>query len=85
MTHDTLVAENRSSSPETIMTYNESTLDRTLRILAGVARLYLTFDGRIGALGWLGFVPLITGIVGYCPLYSLFGWSTCKRDTHAAA
>jgi hypothetical protein len=55
---------------------NESTLDRTVRVVLGLALLYLAFSGR-AAWGYIGIVPLITGALGSCPLYSLFGISTC--------
>jgi hypothetical protein len=48
-----------------------------LRVAAGVALIGLALTGTIGAWGWLGVVPLVTGALGSCPLYSLFGVSTC--------
>ena len=57
---------------------NEGTLDRALRILVGVVLVSLVFVGPQSAWGWVGLVPLLTGLVGYCPAYSLFGWNTCK-------
>ncbi len=59
------------------MTRNEGTLDRALRIILGVALLSLVFIGPQTAWGWVGLVPLITGLVGMCPLYRLFGINTC--------
>ncbi len=56
---------------------NEGALDRTLRVLVGLTALSLVFVGPKTALGWIGLVPLVTGLVGSCPLYTLFGWSTC--------
>ena len=64
------------------MPHNESTIDRTLRILLGVGLLSLVYAGPRTAWGWLGLVPLITGVVGFCPLYAALGWSTCKRPEH---
>lgn len=55
---------------------NEGTLDRTVRVLLGLGLLYLAFSGR-AVWGYLGIVPLLTGALGTCPLYSLFGFSTC--------
>lgn len=61
---------------------NEASWDRALRIVLGVAMLVLGWFGIVTG-GWglalkiLGFLPLITGIVGWCPAYSLFGVSTC--------
>jgi hypothetical protein len=60
------------------MTRNEGTLDRTLRILAGLVLLALVFVGPQTPLGWIGLVPLVTGIVGMCPVYSIFGIRTCS-------
>ena len=59
------------------MTSNEGTIDRTLRIFVGVLLLGLAVSGTT-ALGWIGVVPLLTGLMGYCPLYSVLGISTCK-------
>jgi hypothetical protein len=60
------------------MTRNEGTIDRTLRILVGLALLSLVFVGPQTALGWIGLVPLLTGIIGICPVYSIFGIRTCS-------
>ena len=57
---------------------NEGNLDRALRIIAGGVLLSLVFIGPQTPWGWIGLVPLLTGIVGNCPVYSLFGWNTCK-------
>ena len=57
---------------------NEGTLDRALRVIAGAALLSLVFVGPQTNWGWIGVVPLVTGIIGNCPVYSLFGISTCS-------
>ncbi|OYW15011.1 MAG: hypothetical protein B7Y82_09540 [Sphingomonadales bacterium 32-65-25] len=54
---------------------NEGTIDRVLRVGLGVA---LIFVGPQTPWGWLGLVPLFTGLVGFCPLYRLVGVNTCK-------
>ena len=59
------------------MTRNEGTLDRALRVIAGLALIALTLTGTIGVWGWIGVVPLVTGAVGMCPLYSVLGIRTC--------
>ena len=59
------------------MTRNEGTLDRALRIIAGLVLLSLVFIGPQTPWGWIGIVPLLTGLVGYCPAYSIFGINTC--------
>jgi hypothetical protein len=60
------------------MSNNESGLDRTLRVVIGVVLLSLVFFGPHTAWGWIGLVPLATGIVGFCPLYRLIGVDTCR-------
>lgn len=56
---------------------NEGTLDRALRVTLGVALLAIVFVGPKTPFGFVGLVPLITGLVGMCPIYSLIGVSTC--------
>lgn len=60
-----------------MFTTNEGWLDRVLRICAGVALIALTLGGTIGSWGWIGVVPLVTGLVGTCPLYTVLGIRTC--------
>lgn len=60
---------------------NESTTDRALRVVVGAGLIALVFVGPQTALGWIGVVPLVTGLVGSCPLYRIFGISTCKVQT----
>lgn len=59
------------------MQINEGTVDRTVRIIAGIALIGLAYTGTVGAWGYVGVVPLLTGAVGMCPLYSLLGINTC--------
>lgn len=59
------------------MNANVGSLDRVLRLGAGVVLLLLTLTGSIGAWGWLGLLPLLSGALGFCPAYRLFGFSTC--------
>ena len=56
---------------------NEGTIDRVLRVIFGAAVLSLVFVGPQTAWGWIGLIPLITGLVGTCPLYSVLGINTC--------
>lgn len=56
---------------------NVGGFDRALRVCAGLALLGLAASGGVGAWGWIGIVPLATGALGTCPLYSLLGFSTC--------
>jgi hypothetical protein len=65
------------------MSINEGTIDRLLRVALGLALLALTVWGPRTAWGYLGLLPLLTGLVGYCPTYSIFGWSTNKRNRTA--
>lgn len=51
-------------------------LDRALRIVVGLLLIALAAKGTVGLWGYLGVVPLLTGVVGNCPLYALFGFST---------
>lgn len=60
------------------MKINEGGVDRILRIIAGLALIGLTLAGQIGVWGWIGVVPLATGLIGWCPAYTIFGISTCK-------
>ena len=57
---------------------NEGTVDRALRVVVGLAVLSLVFVGPATAWGWVGLVPLLTGLVGFCPLYSILGINTCS-------
>ncbi|MBJ6371186.1 YgaP family membrane protein [Sedimentitalea arenosa] len=59
------------------MTRNEGTLDRALRVILGLVLLSLVFVGPKTAWGLIGIVPLLTGAIGYCPLYQLLGMNTC--------
>ena len=58
---------------------NEGKLDRALRIVFGAVLISLVFIGPQSAWGWLGLIPVATGLTGYCPPYALFGISTCKK------
>lgn len=61
------------------MTRNEGSIDRILRIIVGIVLIALVFVGPRTPWGWIGIVPLLTGLVGMCPLYSLLGINTCPR------
>ena len=60
------------------MDQNEATIDRVIRIVLGLVLLSLTVIGPQTWFGFIGFVPLLTGLVGFCPLYSLIGVRTCS-------
>lgn len=60
------------------MNCNEGTLDRSLRVVVGLALVALAFTKTLGPWAYIGVVPLLTGLVGFCPLYKVFGWNTCR-------
>jgi Inner membrane protein YgaP-like, transmembrane domain len=57
---------------------NVGGIDRVVRIGAGLTLVALAATGVVGLWGWLGLVPLATGLSGWCPAYLPFGLSTCK-------
>jgi hypothetical protein len=59
---------------------NEGLTDRLLRIIVGLFVLALAFVGPQTPWGLLGAVPLVTGLVGFCPLYRLVGINTCRAS-----
>lgn len=60
------------------MKKNIGSLERIIRIIVGVAIISLAFVGPRSPWAYLGIIPLVTGLVGWCPPYALFGISTCK-------
>jgi len=58
------------------MSRNEGTIDRVVRIILGLALLSLVFVGPHTWIGLIGVVPLVTGLVGFCPLYRMLGLRT---------
>ena len=68
---------------ETILPKNEHTVDRVLRVGLGVALIALVFVGPRTPWGWLGLIPLVTGAVGSCPLYTIAGFSTRSTKSQA--
>ena len=61
------------------MKQNVHKIERVVRVIAGLAIISLVFIGPQSAWGWLGVIPLATGITGWCPTYALLGISTCKK------
>ena len=59
------------------MPRNEGNIDRAMRIILGLVLIALAITGQT-AWGWIGIVPLVTGLIGMCPLYSILGINTCK-------
>lgn len=62
-----------------MFTVNVGSLDRLLRIVVGIVLIALVFVGPKTPWGWVGLVPLLTGLFSTCPLYSLIGVNTCPR------
>ena len=60
------------------MTKNVGTVDRSVRIIVGLGVLSLAFIGPHTPWGYLGLVPLATGLIGWCPAYLPLGIKTCK-------
>lgn len=60
------------------MQANVGGIDKVLRIIGGVVLIALAATGTVGVWGWIGVVPLLTGLLNFCPLYSLLGIKTCK-------
>lgn len=56
---------------------NVGTLDRIIRIVIGLAFIILAYTGVIGSWGYIGIIPLATGILRWCPLYTILGVQTC--------
>ncbi len=65
----------------TLLPRNEHVVDRALRVLLGLGLLSLTVVGPQSWLGLVGLVPLVTGLVGSCPIYTVLGLRTCKDDS----
>jgi cadmium resistance protein CadD (predicted permease) len=60
------------------MKKNIASIERIIRIVAGIGILSLAFIGPETKWGYLGLIPLVTGLIGWCPAYHLLGISTCK-------
>jgi hypothetical protein len=61
------------------MEKNVGSIDKALRIVAGIVLLALVFVGPQTPWGWIGVVPLLTALIGWCPAYKLLGLSTCAK------
>jgi hypothetical protein len=61
------------------MKSNVGGIDRILRIVVGAVLVVLAVTGQVGAWGWIGLLPLATGLIGWCPPYGLLGINTCKN------
>lgn len=65
------------------MNANVGGVDRIVRIAAGLVLIGLTLAGQIGVWGWIGVMPLLTGVFRFCPAYTLFGVKTCQMHKQA--
>jgi hypothetical protein len=64
---------------------NEGTIDRALRVVVGAIILSLAFVGPQTPWGYIGLVPILTGVIGFCPAYKLLGIDTRGVDAKKAA
>lgn len=64
------------------MKKNVGGIDRILRITTGVALIALAATETVGPWGYIGVLPLLTGSLGWCPPYSIFGINTCSMKKH---
>ena len=60
------------------MKQNVGSIDRTIRIIVGLGLISLVFIGPQTVWGWIGVVPLVTALIGWCPPYALLGINTCS-------
>lgn len=61
------------------MKKNVGSIERVIRIIAGITILSFAFVGPQSPWAYLGIIPLATGLMGWCPPYALLGLSTCKN------
>lgn len=62
------------------MKSNVGGIDKLARIAVGAVLILLALTGTIGVWGWIGVLPLATGLFNFCPAYKLMGVNTCKRN-----
>jgi hypothetical protein len=60
-----------------VMKMNAGGFDRGLRVIVGLVLIALAATGTVGWWGYIGVVPLLTGVFGFCPAYTLLGMNTC--------
>jgi hypothetical protein len=65
---------------EQIMKANVGGIDRILRIVVGLVLIALAASGTVGVWGWIGVVPVLTGLFKFCPAYTLLGMNTCPMQ-----
>jgi hypothetical protein len=59
------------------MKTNVGGIDKILRIAVGIALIAMAYMNVVGVWGYIGVVPLLTGLIGWCPVYPMFGISSC--------
>jgi hypothetical protein len=69
---------------EKLFPRNEATIERVMRVIVGLGILSLTVVGPKSMWALIGIVPVLTGLIGSCPLYTLFGFSTCPSGGKAS-
>lgn len=62
------------------MKVNVGNMDRALRIIVGIILITLAATGIFAPWGWIGVIPLVTGLIKSCPLYSILGMNTCPME-----
>ena len=60
------------------MQTNVGTIDRAARVIVGLGLVAAAYADALGPWAWIGIVPLVTGVVGSCPLYAALGIDTCR-------
>lgn len=68
-----------------LLPVNVHPVERVLRVLAGVVLVGAAWAGAIGAWGYIGLVPIVTGVFASCPAYTLLGISTCPTRSSTTA
>ncbi|OOZ39302.1 hypothetical protein BOW53_12130 [Solemya pervernicosa gill symbiont] len=64
------------------MKMNVGSLDKVARLAIGIILIALAMSGTIGIWGWIGVVPIITALVGWCPFYHIVGINSCPHGGH---
>jgi hypothetical protein len=77
--NSTVTCHQPSSKEDHYMKKNVGSVERVIRIIAGIVILSLAFVGPKSPWAYLGIIPLATGLIGWCPPYALLGLSTCKN------
>lgn len=62
------------------MKCNVGNMDRAMRIIAGLVLITLATTGMIGMWGWIGVIPVLTGVFRFCPAYPLLGINTNSKS-----